>query len=90
MRHDLSTEHFHEPEQGWLVGPDGRRYFRRSTRTKRREADGPIAEVVPLVLYYWAGDQLDWCDNEDARDEWRAVRPSVVTREPSRRAPLDA
>lgn len=89
MRRDLSEQHVHEPEQGWLVAPDGRRYFRRSTKTKRREADELIAEGAPLVLYYWAGDQLDWCDGDDARDEWRVVRPSVVTGEPSRKGDIE-
>jgi len=89
MRLDLSGKHFHEAGQGWLVGRDGWRYFRRSTKTRRRDADELIAEGVPLVVYYWASDQLDWCDGEDARDEWRTVRPHVITGKPSRRGDIE-
>jgi hypothetical protein len=80
----MSEEHVHEPDQGCLVGPDGRRNLRRGARTERREADRLIAEGAPLVLYYWAGARLDWCAGADARDEWLAVRPYVTTGEPTR------
>jgi hypothetical protein len=85
----LSAEHFHEAGQGWLVGPDGHRYSRRTTRTKRKEADRLVAEGAPLVLYYWAGDQLDWFDGEDARDEWQGVPSHVITEEPHRKGDIE-
>ena len=89
MRCDLSADHFHEAGQGWLVAPNGYRYFRCTTRTQRKEAARLVADGVPLVLYYWAGEQLDWRDGADARDEWQVVRPHVITGEPRRKGDIE-
>lgn len=89
MRLNLSDEHWHEVEQGRLLGPDARRYARRTTRTKRKEADGLVAEGAPIVLFYWAGDQLDWFDGPDAEDQWQAIRPHVISAEPRRKGDIE-
>jgi len=58
MRHDgcvqleLSDAQWTSVEEGWLVGPDERRYARRTTRTKRKDADSLMSEGAPLVLFY--------------------------------------
>ena len=39
-------------------------------------------EGAPLVLFYWAGEQLDWFDGVEAREQWRDVRPRVVSTDP--------
>jgi hypothetical protein len=82
VRGDLSDTQWREVDQGRLVGPDARRYFRRTTRTKREEADRLVVDGAPLVLFYWAGDQLDWFDGVDAQEQWQATRPHVITEEP--------
>lgn len=78
VRHSLSDEGRAEVEQGSLTGPDGRRYFRRTTRAKRKEADQLVAGHAPVVLYYWAGGVLEWCDDVDAVGEWQTIRPQVL------------
>jgi hypothetical protein len=89
VRLDLDDKQWNEIGQGQLIGPDTRRYSRRTTRTKRREADGLIADGAPLVLYYWAGDQLAWFDGADAQEQWQAVRPDVTSEEPRRRGDIE-
>ena len=82
VRRDLSEEHWGEVEQGWLAGPDARRYARRTTRSTRRDADRLVEEGAPLVLFYWAGARLEWFDGVEAHAQWQAVRPDVVAGEP--------
>ncbi len=82
MRVGLSERQWDSVAGGELTGPDGVRYRRRTTRAKRRDADGLIASGVPLVLYYWAGGQLDWFDGDDASAVWRDVRAHLVTADP--------
>lgn len=65
-----------------LLAPDGRRYRQKKARTTRKAGDQLIAAGAPLVLYYWAGGQLDWCDGQDAIDQWQVIRPHVVNTEP--------
>jgi hypothetical protein len=82
VRRHLSDGQWDEPEQGRLTAPDARRFSRRTTRTKRKDADGLIADGAPLVLYYWAGGQLEWFDGADAVARWHEVRSHVVSGEP--------
>ena len=89
VRRELSGEHWGEVEQGWLVGPDARRYSRRTTRTTRGDADRLVEDGTPLVLFYWAGAQLEWFDGADAREQWQAVRPHVITGEPRARGDVE-
>jgi hypothetical protein len=89
VRLDLDDKQWNEIGQGQLIGPDTRRYSRRTTRTKRREADGLIADGAPLVLHYWAGDQLAWFDGADAQEQWQAIRPDVTSEEPRRRGDIE-
>jgi hypothetical protein len=64
---------------GQFTGPDGTRYRRRSTRRKRSDGDKLVAAGVPLVLYYWAGGQVDWFDGDAAVAQWQLVRRHVVS-----------
>jgi hypothetical protein len=89
MRADLSERQLLEPEQGQLIGPDQRRFTRRTTRAKRREVDELIADGAPLILYYWGGGQLEWFDGADAETQWQAVRSAVTAQEPRRRGDLE-
>jgi hypothetical protein len=89
MRADLSERQWLEPEQGQLIGPDQRRFTRRTTRAKRREVDELIADGAPLILYYWGGGQLEWFDGADAETQWQAVRSAVTAQEPRRRGDLE-
>ena len=82
VRVNLGEEQWHEVGQGRLLGPDARRYSRRTTRTKRKEAERLLTDGAPLVLFYWAGGQLDWFDGVDAHDQWKSVRAHVVSTEP--------
>ncbi len=72
MRTDLSDEHWNEVEQGWLLGPDARRYSRRTTRTKRKDADRLIREGATLI--------------QNVDDVMEAIRPLHVRpfRQPDR------
>jgi hypothetical protein len=88
MRVDLAAARLSTIERGQLTGPDGTVFVRRGTRAKRRACDDAIALGSPLVLYYWAGGQLDWLEGEAAQHEWKAVRPAV-TREPRPRGDLE-
>jgi hypothetical protein len=88
MRVDLAAEQFCAMERGQFTAPDGAVFVRRSTKVKRRVCDEAIAQGSPLVLYYWAGHQLDWLDGDDAQHEWTAVRVQV-TAEPRRRGDLE-
>jgi hypothetical protein len=88
MRVDLAASQFTAVERGQLTAPDGVVFVRRGTRAKRRVCDEAIAQGSPLVLYYWAGEQLDWFDGDDARDEWTSIR-GRVTSEPRLRGELE-
>jgi hypothetical protein len=88
MRVDLATAHLNAIERGQFTAPDGTVYGKRSTRAKRRACDEAIAQGSALLLYYWAGHQLDWFDGDDARHEWTLVRGHVTT-EPRLRGSLE-
>lgn len=79
---DLPEDQWVAVGRGELTGPDARRYRRSTTRTRRRECDGLMADGVPLVLYYWAGGQLAWFDGDDAVVRWRDVRGQVTSETP--------
>ena len=89
MRTNLSDEQWREVERGWLLGPDARRYSRRTTRAKRKDADLLVQAGAPLVLFYWGGDQLDWFDGVEAQEQWQAVRSHVTTEEPRRKGDIE-
>ena len=82
MRADLHDKQWDQVHEGWLLGPDERRYARRTTRTRRKDAELLVAEGAPLVLFYWAGQRLDWFDGAEAREQWQDVRSQVVGTEP--------
>ncbi|NAZ83578.1 hypothetical protein GTR02_17335 [Kineococcus sp. R8] len=65
-----------------MTSPAGRRFARRSTRIKRRDADALIAAGAPLVLYWFGGRQLDYFDGTDALEQWRVVRPALTSQTP--------
>lgn len=89
MRVDLAKVQLNAMERGQLVAPDGTVFVRRSTRAKRRACDEAIENGWPLLLYYWAGNQLDWLDGEDAQREWQTVRSRVTVAEPRPRGDLE-
>ncbi|PPK92366.1 hypothetical protein CLV92_115112 [Kineococcus xinjiangensis] len=68
--------------EGHLTSPSGVRFVRRSSRIKRRDADAMIAAGTPLVLYYYGGAQLDYCDGAEAVERWKAVRDALVSQDP--------
>src|ERR1700712_3512963 len=88
MRASLSEAQWQQVTEGQITAPDGTRYQRRSTKTKRRTCDEHIAAGSPLVLYYWAGGQLDWCDGSDAQSAWAGARGSV-TQDPRLKGDLE-
>lgn len=82
MRMDLSEQQWDAVVEGQLIAPDGTRYVRRTTKTKRRTCESLLGEGAPLVSFYWAGGQLDWFDGEDESSQWQAVRRAVTSEEP--------
>ncbi|MEJ5946478.1 hypothetical protein WDZ17_14365 [Pseudokineococcus basanitobsidens] len=82
MQVELPDEQWDALSSGRLEGPDGRRYQRRSTRMRRRQVDDLLSSGAPLVLYWYGGSQLDWCDGEDARRAWEAARSRLTTSVP--------
>ena len=88
MRVDLAGQQLSAIERGQFTAPDGTVIGRRGTKAKRRVCDEAIAHGSPLVLYYWAGDRLDWLNGDDARHEWASIR-GQVTAEPRLRGELE-
>lgn len=82
MRVGLAIEQWEAVSSGALEGPDGRRYQRRSTRMRRRQVDDLVAAGVPLVLYWYGGQQVDWFDGADAVAAWEAARPRLTATAP--------
>jgi hypothetical protein len=85
---DLSEAQWFSVTDGEVMGPDGTRYVRRSTKAKRRACDELLTAGSPLVLYYYGGGQLEWTDGDDATSAWAATR-SAVTTEPRLRGDLE-
>lgn len=76
------SEQWEAIASGELTSPDGRTYRRRTTRASRRTGDALIAAGSPLVLCWWAGDQLDWFDGRDATQRWQQVRSALTAQQP--------
>jgi hypothetical protein len=76
------VDQWEQVAHGELVGPDGARYRRRSTKSKRRLGDELVAAGAPLMLHYWAGGQLEWFEGADADARWKQVRGAVTSQEP--------
>ncbi|WP_128423446.1 hypothetical protein [Frankia sp. ACN1ag] len=89
MHYDLARDQWQAIEAGAVVGPDGRRYVRRGTRMKRKQAAAFAASGCPLLVY-WPGvlpdkTRVEWFDGTDALSAWKAHRSSV-TSDPSHAA----
>ncbi len=82
MQIDLAESQWSAVAKAELTGPDGVRYLRRTTRTKRRDADELVQAGTPVVVYYWAGGQLFWHDGADAVETWRELRSHMTSSEP--------
>ena len=83
MSVDLSGEQWEAvTNEARLRAPGGVEYLRRTAKTRRGTCDELVAWGAPLVLYYWAGGQLEWFEGAEARQQWVAVRRAVTTREP--------
>lgn len=65
-----------------MTSPAGRRFTRRSSRIKRRDADALITAGAPLVLYWFSGRQLDYFDGTEAVEQWRVVRHALTSQTP--------
>ena len=89
VRVELGDEQWHEVGLGRLLGPDERRYSRRTARTKRKDAERLLTDGAPLVLFHWAGGRLEWFDGVDAQEQWTSVRADVVSTEPRRRGDIE-
>lgn len=85
MRVGLAEEQWDAVVEGHLTSPAGVRFVRCSSRIKRRDADAMITAGVPLLLYYYGGGQLDYCDGDEAVQQWEALRGALVSQEPQPR-----
>jgi hypothetical protein len=86
VRYDLARDQWHAIDAGAVMGPDGRRYVRRSTRMKRKQAAALAAGGCPLLVYWPGGlpekTRLEWFDGTDALSAW-TEHGSSVTSDPS-------
>lgn len=89
VQDDLAGSQWAGVQRGELIAPDGKRYARRTTRAKRRDCESLIAAGLPLVLFWYGGQQLEWFDGDDASSRWLEVRGSVVHGKPSRRGEVE-
>jgi hypothetical protein len=88
VRISLAETQWEAITTGQILGPGEVRWSRRSSRTKRAVCQQRIAEGAPLVLYNFAGGQLDWFSGSDAVEQWGVVR-TAVTPSPRRRGDLE-
>jgi hypothetical protein len=79
MHADLAPTQWDAITSGQLIDPSGARWSRRSTRIRRSVCEQLIVDGAPLVLYYYAGGQLDWLDGDDAVARWRRLRAGVTS-----------
>ncbi|MDP3966906.1 MAG: hypothetical protein Q8Q02_01390 [Nocardioides sp.] len=70
-------------DQGKVTGADGRGYTRRGTKAKRNVADELVNAGAPLVLEMYSTGQFEWFDGDEAKRTWEAVRPHVISTEPT-------
>ena len=82
MIYDLADEQWRAIESGQLIAPEGTVYHRRTTRTRRQDADALVASGAPLICYWYGGGQLDWHNGDDARAAWARLRPRVTAQTP--------
>ncbi|HEX6876463.1 MAG TPA: hypothetical protein VF165_12450 [Nocardioidaceae bacterium] len=75
MRTDLSEQQWDAVVEGQLIAPDGTRYVRRTTKTKRQTCESLLGEGAPLVLFYRAG--VSWTGST-AKTRRRSGRPCAV------------
>jgi hypothetical protein len=80
--YDLADEQWTVIASGQLTAPDGTVYHRRTTRTRRQDADALIASGTPLICYWYGGGQLDWHDGDDAPAAWTRLRLRVIAHTP--------
>ncbi|NIZ90307.1 hypothetical protein [Kineococcus rubinsiae] len=85
MQASLTDEQWNAVESGQVISPAGRRFTRRSSRIKRRDADPLIAGGAPLVLYWFGGRQLDYFDGTEAVEQWKVVRQALTSQTPQLR-----
>lgn len=78
MQVDLVIEQWDAVSSGALRGQDGRRYQRHFTRMRRQQVDELITAGVPLVLYWYGGQQMEWFDSDEAIAAWEAARPRLT------------
>lgn len=82
MCYDLAREQWHAIGAGAVMGPDDRRYVKRGTRMKRKQAEAVAADGAPLLVYWPGGlpekTRLEWFDGADALAAWNAHRSSVT------------
>jgi hypothetical protein len=81
VRRELSDGEMNALSPGRLAAPDGRTYWRRTTRMKRREA-ATLVEAGSPVLTYWPGGRLVWHDEDDAWPAWADARGALTTDAP--------
>jgi hypothetical protein len=82
MQADLSQSQWDFASHGTLVAPDGTAYTRRGSRMKRRKVDEAIEQGAPVVVHWYGGGQLDWFDDDEARQQWQKCRPAFTAEEP--------
>jgi hypothetical protein len=79
MRVDLSQTQWETISNGQVFDPVGILWSRHSTKAKRTTCEQLIRAGSPLVLYYYAGGQLEWLDGDDANDQWSQLRAHVTS-----------
>ena len=82
---DLALDQWGGVDSAQVRAHGGTVYVRGTTRMKRRAAEDHIADGVPIVVYWFGGGRLDWCDGTDAISQWQHLRGNVTSQEPSPR-----
>ena len=83
MQCELGEEQWRASDTGELYAPDGTRYLRGSTRTKRKAVDALVSSGSPVVTYWPGGlpehTHVVWHDGEDAQRVWHEARPALMS-----------